>query len=299
MRDDEVRAACFAALDVLLASCGPDVPWEELKHGFNFRGRRIPFLNRGYGIYRSKDAQRGPAALSINSSFKPKRYEDQQTPDGVLYAYQDGPIDNHHNRALRQAYALQVPIVYFIGTRIGWYRPVYPAWIVDDAPDQRRVLVSFGKMRGPYDDREPVLITDEVERRYVVREVRQRVHQAQFRGIVLPAYLDQCAICRLKEVRLLDAAHITADSDDFGLPVIANGLSLCSIHHRAYDQDLIGVSPDQKVHVARRLLEDEDGPMLELLKGSHGAVIGVPRRADHQPDRMRLAARFERFQAIN
>lgn len=294
MRDDDVRAACFAALDVLQAGCGPDIPWDELKHGFNFRGRRIPFLNRAYGIHRA-GAQRGPAALSINSSFRPQRYQDEETPDGVLYAYQDGPIDNHFNLSLRQAHAMQVPLVYLIGTRVGWYRPEYPAWIAEDHPASRRVLVTFGKMRGPYDEREPVLITDEIERRYVVRQVRQRIHQTQFRGAVVPAYLGRCAICRLQEVRLLDAAHIVADADERGVPRVANGLSLCTIHHRAYDQDLIGVSPDRRVHVARQLLEDDDGPMLELLKGAHGACIDVPAHRSLQPDPSLLTIRFAHF----
>jgi putative restriction endonuclease len=143
-----------------------------------------------------------------------------------------------------------------------------------------------------------VLITDQIERRYAVRQVRQRIHQAQFRGAVLPAYRDRCAICRLREGRLLDAAHIVADTDERGLPRVANGLSLCPIHHRAYDQDLIGVSPERTVHVARKLLEDDDGPMLELLKGSHGASIDVPARPSFQPDRERLAVRFARFREV-
>jgi hypothetical protein len=70
--------------------------------------------------------------------------------------------------------------------------------------------------RVPYADAEteepePVLVADLAERRYVVRETKVRLHQARFRGAVLPAYRDQCTICRLKEVRLLDAAHINAD----------------------------------------------------------------------------------------
>jgi putative restriction endonuclease len=295
MRDDEVRAALFAALDVLQARCGPDVPRGELSQGFSFRGRRIPFLNPAYGIYRAKEAQRGPAALSINSSFAQRRYRDEETPEGVLYAYQDGPIDNHFNVWLRQAHALQVPLAYFIGTRHGWYRPEYPAWIAHDDPVRRRVLVTFGRMRGPYDEREPVQIEDEIERRYAVRQVRRRIHQAQFRGAVVPAYLDRCAVCRLREVRLLDAAHIVADADELGEPVVANGLSLCTIHHRAYDHDLMGVSPDRRVHVSRRLLDEDDGPMLELLKGAHGAAIDVPAQRALQPDRERLALRFTRF----
>ena len=131
-------------------------------------------------------------------------------------------------------------------------------------------------MRGPYDEREPVHIPDEIERRYVVREVKQRIHQAQFRGAVLPAYSDRCAICRLREVRLLDAAHIVADADEAGVPIVANGLSLCSIHHRAFDEDLVGVAPDLRVHVSRRLLEDDDGPMLDVLKTFHGKTIDAP-----------------------
>jgi putative restriction endonuclease len=67
---------------------------------------------------------------------------------------------------------------------------------------------------------------------------------------------------------ILDAAHILGDIEG-GEPAVTNGLSLCAIHHRAFDQNLVGVSPDYVVHVSRRLREDEDGPMLDLLKGFH------------------------------
>lgn len=140
-------------------------------------------------------------------------------------------------------------------------------------------------------------IQDKDERRYIVREVRQRMHQAQFRGAVMPAYRDRCAICRLREIRLLDAAHIVGDMEEGGEPVVMNGLCLCSIHHRAFDHDLIGVSPDYRVHVSRSLLEDDDGPMLDILKRSEGATIELPNRRVWHPDRERLALRFERFNA--
>ena len=107
----------------------------------------------------------------------------------------------------------------------------------------------------------------------------------RFRGVVLPAYREQCTVCRLKELRLLDAAHIVADANPLGTPAVSNGLSLCSIHHRAFDEDLVGVSPDYRVHVAQRLLEDEDGPMLDVLKGFEGTPIELPRRTAWQPHR--------------
>jgi putative restriction endonuclease len=119
-----------------------------------------------------------------------------------------------------------------------------------------------------------------------------------FRGRVLRAYASTCTICRLKEGRLLDAAHIAGDLEIHGEPVVPNGLSLCSIHHRAFDQQLVGVSPDYTVHVSKRLLEEEDGPMLELLKGFHTQAIVVPSRTAWRPDRERLAERFERFVSV-
>jgi putative restriction endonuclease len=294
-RDEIVRAACFAALDVLQAKWGPDIPYAELVEGFAHAGRKVPFMNRAYGIYRAARVQRGPAALSVNSSFAQRRYRDEETPDGILYRYQDGPVDNHFNSWLRAAHDLQVPLVYFVGTRRNWYRPEYPAFVERDFRAERTVLLTFGRMRGPFDEREAARIEDPIERRYAVRQVKQRLHQAQFRGVVLPAYGDRCTICRLRELSLLDAAHIEADASPAGEPRVSNGLSMCSIHHRAFDQDLVGVSPDYTLHVSRRLLDDEDGPMLELLKAFHGQTLHLPERRSQRPDQELLAARFERF----
>jgi putative restriction endonuclease len=296
-RDDDVRSSCFASLAVLSAKFGADVPYVGgLDAGFSFRGRTVPFLSYMKGIHRAA-AQTGPAALSINTSWA-SPYEDEATPDGVLYAYRAGDVDQSDNRALRAAVDLGVPIVYFVGTRPGWYKPEFPCFVVEDDPIARRVLVTKGAMAGALDEREPVFVDDPIERRYAVREMRVRVHQARFRGRVIPAYSSQCTICRLKEVRLLDAAHITSDADVLGEPTIANGLSLCAIHHRAFDQSLVGVTPDYRVSVARRLLEEEDGPMLTLLQGFDGATIALPARRSHRPDRDRLAERHERFLAI-
>ncbi len=289
-----LRSACFASLDVLCAQFGEDVPYVGgLEHGFPLAGQRVPFLSPQKGIFRAA-AQIGPAALSINTSAK-SPYGDAEVDDGYLYAYRAGPVDQPDNRALRQAFVLQVPIVYFVATRPGWYRPLYPYYVAADFPAEQRVLVSPGRLVGPLDEREPLPLIDEVERRYAVRETRVRLHQAVFRGRVLRAYANTCTICRLKESQLLDAAHIAGDLEANGQPIVPNGLSLCSIHHRAFDQNLVGVSPDYEVQVSKRLLDDEDGPMLELLKQFHAQPIALPARTAWRPDRGRLAERFERF----
>jgi putative restriction endonuclease len=296
MRDEILRAACFASLDVLCAQFGEDIPYRGgLDRGFPHGGQRVPFLSPQKGIFRAA-AQTGPAALSINTSSK-SPYGDAELDDGYLYAYRAGSVDQPDNRALRQAFVLQVPLVYFVATRPGWYRPLYPSYITADDPSAQRVLVSPGRMIGPLDEPEPVPLENDVERRYAVRETRVRLHQAVFRGRVLRAYASMCTICRLKEGRLLDAAHIAGDLEVHGEPVVPNGLSLCSIHHRAFDQQLVGVSPDYTVHVSKRLLEEEDGPMLELLKQFHTETILLPIQPKLRPDRERLAERYERFVA--
>jgi putative restriction endonuclease len=294
VRDEDVRTSCFGQLAILWAEHGEDVPYREgLDRGFTFRGQRVPYLSPQKGIFRAR-VQRGHAALSIQTSYR-SPYADEETDEGFLYAYRAGSIDQPDNRALRTAFELQVPLVYFVGTRPGWYQPHFPCYIVRDDPAARMVLVTKGKLVGPLDEQEPVLLEDPIERRYVVREVKARLHQARFRGRVVPAYASQCAICRLKELRLLDAAHILGDVEERGEAAVSNGLSLCSIHHRAFDRNLVGVSPDCTVQISRRLLEDEDGPMLDLLKGFHRQPIELPKRRGWQPDRERLAERFERF----
>jgi hypothetical protein len=144
----------MAHLSILAAEFGEDIPYVGgLQRGFPFRGNRIPFLNRQKGIYRSA-AQAGPAALSIQTSAK-SPYDDEIAEDGFIYAYRSGDINQSENRALRAAYELQVPIVYFIGTRPGWYKPVFPCYVRSDDPVARSVVITPGAFVGPADERAP------------------------------------------------------------------------------------------------------------------------------------------------
>ena len=92
------------------------------------------------------------------------------------------------------------------------------------------------------------------------------------------------------------AAHITADSAEAGEPVVSNGLSLCKLHHAAFDRHFLAVRPDYTIEVRRSILEDEDGPMLlHGLKGMHDRPIYLPREVSLQPDRDRLDERYAEF----
>jgi putative restriction endonuclease len=101
-------------------------------------------------------------------------------------------------------------------------------------------------------------------------------------------------------VQLLDAAHILPDSHPQGFATVQNGLSLCKIHHAAYDSDLLGIDPNYIVHINQRLLEDSDGPMLKHgLQEMHGTPLTLPQEKKLRPLQPNLAERFEAFSAAS
>jgi hypothetical protein len=135
-----------------------------------------------------------------------------------------------------------------------------------------------------------------VERRYALRQVQQRLHQATFREAVITAYRGRCALSGLREPVLLDAAHIIEDKHErLGQPVVQNGIPLAKTHHAAFDAHLIGIDPDFRIHVAERILRQKDGPTLEALKRLHANRIYLPSRGKDRPDQDRLAMRFAQF----
>jgi putative restriction endonuclease len=113
---------------------------------------------------------------------------------------------------------------------------------------------------------------------------------------VLRAYQESCSVCNLRHVRLLDAAHILPDLHEHGQPVVANGLSLCKIHHAAFDANILGVRPDYVVEIRSDILEEVDGPMLKHgLQAHHGGKLRLPRAAAEHPDQSRLELRWQEF----
>ena len=187
-----------------------------------------------------------------------------------------------------------IPIIYFFGVALGRYEALFPVFIQDWSAATLSVRVAVGRLGSISATAAP---ESAPERRYATREVKQRLHQASFREAVLEAYRGRCAISGLPARRLLDACHIIADGDEeFGTPVVPNGLALSKIHHAAFDGHLIGIDPDYRVHVSERLLDLHDGPILELgIKKMDGKKIWTPRDTGRKPDRDRLAMRFEEF----
>jgi len=146
----------------------------------------------------------------------------------------------------------------------------------------------------------PFVEDPSVRRAYVTRLVVQRLHQQGFRQRVIRAYREMCAVCRLRQSGLLDAAHILPDRDPRSEPVVSSGLALCRLHHAAFDNDIVGIHPDYRVEIRKDVLDEIDGPMLvHGLQGFHGGALIVPKAAENRPNRDFLAERYERFQTAS
>ena len=231
------------------------------------------------------------ATLSVVSS-PTGPYADREVEGGLFhYSYREGSI-NGDNAKLRRPFELGLPIILLRKVRDGVYVPYAPVYVVEDLVEQREFLLALDESVRFLGLGRP----DAPERRYAERVVKQRHHQADFRGRVIAAYQTRCAICRLRHGELLDAAHIIPDHDESGLPAVSNGLALCKIHHAAFDMNMLGISPDYVVQVDAKLLEEVDGPMLRHgLQEMHGTSLTVPVRRQDRPDRDRLELRFAEF----
>ena len=289
--DAEIRMAIFEWLDLR----GNDwISRKELESGFNYRGKRLSLIANQQGIWRPVSSFPMRGVLSVVS--KPNGpYADLALDENrTVYKYMGTNPDHPSNVGLRQCYEEGIPFLFLRWLKPGVYLPLYEAYVVESHPGNLDVVIDYGlspnvKTSGPY-------VPEEIQKRYELRNVRQRVHQPKFRTQVLFAYEEKCAICRLNHAELLDAAHIVPDHHEKGTASVRNGLALCKIHHAAYDRDFLGITPDLQVKINDQLLIEKDGPMLQHgLKDMHDSTISVPREDEQKPDRELLSYRYERF----
>ncbi|MGA2640528.1 MAG: HNH endonuclease [Spirochaetia bacterium] len=297
MSELDVRIAAFAWLREKGAANGGVLPGTELNEGFVYQGRRIT-LKGAAGIW---FPQGFTLPLSITTALNGPYRLDDIAEDGLLtYDYRGDDPNHRDNRGLREASRTRTPLVYFREVHEHHYQAIWPVIILEDHPESLCVMAAmdpaYADLR-PEADPAAVALSPLDLRRYAWAETRQRLHQGAFRDIVINAYGCRCTVCRLGHTQLLDAAHIIPDNDMRGTPIVQNGLSLCKIHHAAYDTDILGISPDYEVHISRKVLEERDGPMLRHgLQELNGTRIILPARAADRPDPDRLARRFEKWQ---
>lgn len=303
-RDLDVRNRVFDFLRSKTSIHGDVLPWALLSEGIVYSGQRVPLIGP-QGIF--KPAVLANLPLSITTApireGRPRPYDDGIDSDGLLeYRYRGTDPFHRDNVGLRLAMTRRAPLVYLFGVVKGQYMPVWPVFIVGDDPanlsfkvaiDDRRL--NLGRQGLPYPEQ-----VVEAERNYVARVTMTRLHQAAFRERVLRAYHERCAICQLRHRELLEAAHILPDGHPLGEPVIQNGLSLCKLHHAAFDRYILGIRPDYIIEIRRDILEEVDGPMLlHGLQGVAGSSLKAPRNTRDRPRAEFLEERYEMFRCAS
>ena len=294
MDDDLIRMAAFTWLKGQVEIHGEILDWSDLANGFMFRDQRIHLVGQS-GIWKPQIMQ---YPISITTKFGGP-YPDRLNKDGLIeYRYRGENPNFWDNVGLREAMKLKKRLIYLFGVSRGRYFVSFPVYIVHDDPARLTFTVQVDEISALSDTmsvEDPNTLM--FRRAYATTSAKIRLHQQSFRERVLKAYRNQCTLCRLKHPELLDAAHIIADKEEWGDPVIQNGLSMCKIHHAAFDKNLIGINPDYFIHVKREILEESDGPMLKYgLQLLENQKIILPGHKRDYPDQIRLEERFDQFQ---
>lgn len=291
MSDYQIRLKAFDWLEQQVQIHGNVLSWKILEQGFVFKDEQIHLVSQ-QGIFKPRIME---LPISITHSWK-SPYEDSLGKDNYLiYKYRGTNINNWDNVGLRTAMKNRVPLIYFHGLERGKYVPSWPVYIVGDDPSNLSFSVLVDDMNSILQP-ESAVVDEDVRRKYITSNVRVRLHQSSFREKVLRAYQSQCSLCRLKHVELLDAAHIIPDSDPQGRPEVTNGISLCKLHHAAFDSFIIGLTPDYTVEIRADILDETDGPMLQHgLKELHKSKIVLPVNEHQWPNKDFLDQRYQEF----
>lgn len=289
-----VRNKAFELLVELTDRYSEILPFKELSNGFLFNDVRVPLLGP-QGIFKPKVLE---LPLSITTAPNGP-YDDAFGSDGLLrYRYRGTDPQHRDNVGLREIMGRGLPLIYLHGIVKGKYVAAWPVYIVSDNPGNYTFTVAVDDKQKlmSQEMEEATQTSTELRRKYITSTTRVRLHQTAFRERVLAAYQKQCALCNLRHIELLEAAHIIPDADPEGEPIVSNGISLCKLHHAAFDGQILGIRPDYVVELRLDILEEHDGPMLRYgLQEMHGRKLHVPRNKIQRPDKEALERRYDQF----
>jgi putative restriction endonuclease len=266
-RDWQGRLAAFEWLSDLGAP-ESELTRTQLERGFELNGVRVSLLGPS-GIWKPAGFELPLSIATVPSGPYSDRVD--LTTNRLRYSYRGEDAQHRDNVGLRRALEQNVPLVYFYRTDPGRYLATFPVFVVGDDPAQLTFFVQVDEAWSVRDDARVASGSDApIRREYATRIVRHP--------------------------ELLDAAHITADSEASGEPVVTNGLALCKLHHAAFDEFFFTVTPDYDVEVRPAIREEIDGPMLVVgLQEIHGTRILLPSEPSNFPSSDRLAIRYEAF----
>jgi hypothetical protein len=280
-----------------------DTVMEKIEHAAAERQRRLQFWSevqalgdqdvepewlRERGLYGGAQgiwvnkAATGPispdgSGVTVSFLHTGRHYADELSDDGVIYHY---PFTNRPPSrdagevlATKNAGALEIPLFVILPGKRARGRRVKLGWVVDFDDATRTFLILFGPVPATAmaaTSEKPFQLFSDDGRKKALTTVRP--NQQRFRFDVLKRYGSQCAVCPIREPRLLKAAHICGKSNKGG-DDWRNGLPLCSTHHDAFDAHFFAVEPKTlMIHLAPGLA----GPAIGITNGQLRALKAVP-----------------------
>lgn len=162
-----------------------------------------------------------------------------------------------------------------------------------DTPTDREIQTALAGTLDPRTAERPLPPSGVEER--IRRTVSSLVRDSRFRGQVLTAYGNRCAMCDLS-LALVQAAHIYPASAPGSSDHASNGLALCANHHLAFDRHQVSVEPSTLAIVYRPDVRQQairDAAVHRFVAGTF-PLLAQPMRG-RAIDRLMFARRYDYF----
>lgn len=120
--------------------------------------------------------------------------------------------------------------------------------------------------------------------------IKQRINQSFFRSAVMSSYNFQCCISGVGNPELLEACHIVDWSEDENNRTNPrNGLCMNPFFHKAYDRQLLAITPDLIIVISQKLIQNtHELRFKDYLKCINGNKIMLPDKFLPQKDLLEI-----------
>jgi putative restriction endonuclease len=290
--DDLIRLLALKRVNELQNLWADSIPESELAKGFLVGGELI-LLKGPQGIFKPRQLSDGP--LTIMSTLG-SSYEDELVDGANSLSYDYAPASREHeNAGLKALMGAKKPVILLKQVKPKprpEYMVVAPMFVDGFDDRSRRFSLTTTTDDVVESDTEGAAVVREIRRAYGETTVKTRLHQAHFRRDVLEVHQGRCCVCELRTRPLLQGAHIVPDSVAGGVATVQNGLSLCSLHHAAYDRAILKVDADYIIRVGAGWIAVGDRFAKASLGAFDGRSLLLPKNPEHRPNRDFLAQRF-------
>jgi putative restriction endonuclease len=173
----------------------------------------------------------------------------------------------------------------FMGTYIEFLEPLHDSGRI---PGEASILERISEGAEDVEDKDIDLEVAE-KRRFAIVSTKRALRALDFSRRVLIAYEHKCAMCRL-QLRLVEGAHILPVAHEDSTDQTSNGIALCVLHHRAYDNGLVAFDSDFKIDVnqnaiARLEADDRAGGLKRFCDGLRPS-LAIPRDRRDRPAKL-------------